>query len=264
MGIALKVSDLSFSYERNTPVFQGITMDVYAGEVFSILGPNGTGKSTLMHCMAGLAVPENGYVETDGVEVHKISRKKAAQTIAFVPQMHNPVFAFSAIEIVVMGRTAHLGVFASPSARDYEVAYEAMNTFGISSLAQKPYNSTSGGERQLILFARAVAQQPRILLLDEPTSHLDFGNQVRTLEFISMLAERGIAVVMTTHFPDHALSYSERTALISNGGIQGLGLTKDVVTPEALSRLYGLDVEINSMRNGKKICIANPSRNRET
>ncbi|WP_320006101.1 ABC transporter ATP-binding protein [Maridesulfovibrio sp.] len=258
MGIVLSVSDLSFSYEQGEPVWSGISLDVHAGEVLSILGPNGTGKSTLMRCMAGLAVPDFGYVELDGCHIHEMSRKKAALAIAFVPQMHTPVFAFSAIDVVVMGRTAHLGAFASPSAHDYEVSLQAMASFGIADLAEKPYNKTSGGERQLILFARAIAQEARILLLDEPTSHLDFGNQLRTLEIISNLANRGLAVVMTTHFPDHALRYSKRTALISGGSLQGFGLTESVVTPESLTSLYGLEVEINTFKCGSRVCLARP------
>ena len=190
MGIVLSVSELSFSYEHNTPVWSGISLDVHAGEVLSILGPNGTGKSTLMRCMAGLTAPDSGQIKVGGCELHRLSRKKAAQLIAFVPQMHNPVFAFPAIKIVVMGRTSHLSAFASPSSSDYDIAYKALETFGISDLADKPYNKTSGGERQLILFARAVAQESQILLLDEPTSHLDFGNQTRTLEFLRSLAQK--------------------------------------------------------------------------
>lgn len=258
MGVVLSVSDLSFSYEQNVPIWSGITLDVHEGEVLSILGPNGTGKSTLMRCMAGLAAQDSGLVEVEGRQVQKLSRKQAAQSISFVPQMHNPVFAFSAIDIVVMGRTAHMGVFASPSTRDYEIALNAMDTFGIAALADKQYNKTSGGERQLIMFARAIVQESRILLLDEPTSHLDFGNQVRVLELIKRLAGHGLAVVMTTHFPDHALSYSERTALIADGGMQGFGVTDEIVTPEALSKLYGMGVDISSLHDGTRVCTARP------
>ncbi|WP_320171023.1 ABC transporter ATP-binding protein [Maridesulfovibrio sp.] len=256
MGVVLSVSDLSFSYEHGEPVWSGISLDVHAGEVLSILGPNGTGKSTLMRCMAGLAEPDSGRVEVDGCSISKLNRKKAARAIAFVPQMHHPVFSFSAIDIVVMGRTAHLGAFSSPSARDYDISFKAMETFGIADLAHKPYNKTSGGERQLILFSRAVAQESRILLLDEPTSHLDFGNQIRTLDFISRLADQGLAVVMTTHYPDHALAYSKRTALIAEGGLQGFGLTDKVVTTDALSRLYGLEVDIKRVDDGNRVCVA--------
>ncbi|WP_031482444.1 ABC transporter ATP-binding protein [Maridesulfovibrio frigidus] len=256
MGVVLTVSDLTFAYDGVNPVWSGITLEVHAGEVLSVLGPNGTGKSTLLRCMAGLHVPSNGQVTIEGNKIGNMSRKEIAQAIAFVPQMHTPVFSFTAIEVVVMGRTAHIGMFASPSANDYSVAEQAMETLGILDLAKKSYNETSGGERQLILFARALAQESRILLLDEPTSHLDFGNQARTLVLVRKLADQGLAVVMTTHFPDHALGFSERTALIADGLLQGYGITNETLDPEMLSRLYGLPVEVCTLEGGDKVCIA--------
>ncbi|MGL1931085.1 MAG: ABC transporter ATP-binding protein [Desulfotalea sp.] len=258
MGIVLSVSDLSFSYDQDDFVWSNISLDVHTGEILSILGPNGTGKSTLMRCMAGLATPNSGEVEIEGQPLQKLNRKKISQAIAFVPQMHNPIFAFPAIDVVVMGRTAHLGSFAAPSKHDYEIALNAMVKFEIGHLAEKPYNKTSGGERQLLLFARAIAQEARILLLDEPTSHLDFGNQARIMEFISDLAKQGLAVVMTTHFPDHALTYSNRTALLADGILQGFGLTDKVVNAESLSKLYKLDVEINLLKDDRLVCVAKP------
>lgn len=258
MGVVLSVNNLSFSYEPESPVWSGISLKVHSGEILSLLGPNGTGKTTLMRCMAGLETAGSGHINVEGTPIGKLSRKKAAQSIAFVPQMHNPVFAFSAIDVVVTGRTAHLSTFGAPSASDYEIARDAMNTFGIADLADKPYNETSGGERQLILFARAIAQQSRILLLDEPTSHLDFGNQIRILELIKKMAERGLAIVMTTHFPDHALAYSKRTVLIADQVMQGYGPTTEVITPMALTRLYGMNVEINSLIDGRSVCVAKP------
>ncbi|SDK48671.1 iron complex transport system ATP-binding protein [Maridesulfovibrio ferrireducens] len=256
MGIVLTVSDLSFAYEGGKSVWTDISLEVHAGEVLSILGPNGTGKSTLLRCMAGLHVPSVGQVSIEGRQVQKMSRKDVARAIAFVPQMHTPVFSFSALDVVVMGRTAHIGAFSSPSAKDYAISEQAMETLGISSLAHKSYDETSGGERQLILFARALAQEARILLLDEPTSHLDFGNQARTLVLVRKLADQGLAVVMTTHFPDHALGFSERTALIADGRLQGYGRTESVLNSEKLSDLYGLPVDVFTLEAGEKVCIA--------
>ncbi len=256
MGVVLTVSNLTFAYDGVNPVWSDITLEVHAGEVLSVLGPNGTGKSTLLRCMAGLHVPSNGQVTIEGNKIEKMSRKEIAQAIAFVPQMHTPVFSFTAIEVVVMGRTAHIGMFASPSTSDYSIAEQAMETLGILDLAKKSYNETSGGERQLILFARALAQESRILLLDEPTSHLDFGNQARTLVLVRKLADQGLAVVMTTHFPDHALGFSERTALIADGTLQGYGITDEKLNPKILSRLYGLPIEVCTLEAGDKVCIA--------
>jgi iron complex transport system ATP-binding protein len=259
MGVVLTVSDLAFAYDGGPPVWSDISLEVRAGEVLSVLGPNGTGKSTLLRCMAGLHVPSAGQVVIEGAKVQDMSRKQIAQAVAFVPQMHTPIFSFCALEVVVMGRTAHIGMFASPSAKDYSIAEEAMKTLGILHLAKKSYDETSGGERQLILFARALAQESRILLLDEPTSHLDFGNQARTLVLVRKLADQGLAVVMTTHFPDHALGFSERTALIAGGVMQGYGNTHETLDPEMLSSLYGLPVEVCTLIGGDKVCIARAS-----
>lgn len=256
MGVSMTVSDLAFAYPPGAPVWSGITLDVHQGRVLSILGPNGTGKSTLLHCMAGLLPPTRGSVSINGENIQSMSRKEIARAIAFVPQMHTPIFSFSALDVVVMGRTAHLGMFASPSEKDTVIAEDAMRALGVFHLAQKSYNETSGGERQLILFARALAQESRILLLDEPTSHLDFGNQARTLELIRILAERGLAVVMTTHFPDHALKISAHTALIANGALQGYGPTHQVLSPGALSQLYGVPIDVHSIHTGEAVCIA--------
>lgn len=254
MGMILRVEDLSFSYDGKKPVWQGVTFDARPGEVLSVLGPNGTGKSTLLRCMAGLEVSGKGRVMAGEHDMTRIGRRQAARTIAFVPQMHTPVFAFTGLDVVVMGRTAHLGAFSSPSKKDLQVARQALETVGVPHLGDVSYNETSGGERQLILFARALAQEAEILLLDEPTSHLDFGNQARILALIRSLADQGLTVVMTTHFPDHALDISEQTCLLSKGRLLGAGRTESILTPETLSDLYGLTVNVHQLESGKVVC----------
>ncbi|WP_207264212.1 ABC transporter ATP-binding protein [Desulfovibrio sp. Huiquan2017] len=254
MGLILRAESLGFAYPRSNPVWSDVTLDARPGEVLSILGPNGTGKSTLLHCLAGLLMPRTGRVLAGDDDLASLGRRRTARAIALVPQTHSPVFAFRALDVVVMGRTPHLGPFASPSKRDLDAALAAMETMGIGHLANKDYSETSGGERQLILFARSLAQGAKILLLDEPTSHLDFGNQARTLGLIRSLADRGLAVVMTTHFPDHAFEISDQTALLTKGRLQAMGATGDVLSPQALSALYGLDVDIHRLDNGKTIC----------
>ncbi|QGY40977.1 ATP-binding cassette domain-containing protein [Pseudodesulfovibrio cashew] len=256
MGLILRIEELGFAYDGKPPVWTDVNLSAHSGEVLSILGPNGTGKSTLLRCAAGLETPGNGRVFAGETEVSALSRREAARRIAFVPQMHTPIFSFSALDVVVMGRTAHLGAFSSPSGRDFRVAREALETMGAAHLADVSYDETSGGERQLILFARALAQEADILLLDEPTSHLDFGNQARTLALIRSLADRGLTVVMTTHFPDHAFGISERTCLLAGGRVRGSGLTREILTPEALTDLYGLGVDIHNLEGERIVCTA--------
>lgn len=256
MGLSLDIKGLTFAYDGKRPVWEDISLQARPGEVLAVLGPNGTGKSTLLHCVAGLETPRAGRILADGRDIASLGRRELARRIAFVPQVHTPVFSFSALDVVVMGRTAHLGLFAAPSAADVRIAREALATMGAAHLADAPYDRTSGGERQLILFARALAQEAPILLLDEPTSHLDFGNQIRTLTLIRSLADRGLTVVMTTHFPDHAFAIAERTCLLARGRVRGYGPTREILTAEALSALYGLRVTLHRLEADTIVCTA--------
>jgi len=254
MGLTLHAENLSFAYPGRDAVWTNVGLTARPGRVLSILGPNGTGKSTLLLCLAGLIPTRTGRVLAGDRDLASLSRRTTARAIAMVPQTHSPVFAYRALDIVVMGRTPHLGAFASPSDADFHAARSAMETMGIQHLENVSYSETSGGERQLILFARSLAQGADILLLDEPTSHLDFGNQARTLSLIRSLADRGLTVIMTTHFPDHAFEISDQTALLARGRLQAVGATGEVLSPEALSSLYGLGVDIHRLNNGKTVC----------
>ncbi|MGE4423887.1 MAG: ABC transporter ATP-binding protein [Pseudodesulfovibrio sp.] len=254
MGMTLRAEGLSFAYAGRDTVWSDVSLTARPGRVLSILGPNGTGKSTLLRCLAGLVAPRTGRVLAGERDLASLGRRRTAQAIAMVPQTHSPVFAYRALDVVVMGRTPHLGTFASPSEADYSAARTALETMGIRHLENVAYSETSGGERQLILFARSLAQGADILLLDEPTSHLDFGNQARTLSLIRSLADRGLTVIMTTHFPDHAFEISDQTALLARGRLQAVGTTEEVLSPEALSELYGLGVDIHRLTNGKTVC----------
>lgn len=252
----LHIKNISFAYKGNKPVWENLTFTAKPGEVLSILGPNGTGKSTLLRCIAGLEQPLEGEIMLGNKNTSGIGRKEMARKVAFVPQMHTPVFPFTALDVVIMGRTSHLSTFGSPSKRDEDIARKALETMGISHLGNVQYDQTSGGERQLILFARAVAQEAEILLLDEPTSHLDFGNQARILKLIRSLADKGLSVVMTTHFPDHAFEISETTCLLSGGKLIGFGPTTRILTSKNLSLIYGLNVSINKLDDHKTVCTA--------
>ncbi|HEX9488976.1 MAG TPA: ABC transporter ATP-binding protein [Stellaceae bacterium] len=239
----LSADNLAFGY-RGKPVGSGVSIDIRAGEVLCLLGPNGGGKTTLMKTLLGLLPPLAGAVRLDGVDVAAWPRKRLARVVGYVPQAHAAFFPFAVSDIVLMGRSAHVGLFAAPSRHDRAVAARALETLGIGHLHDRIYTEISGGERQLVLIARALAQEPRILVMDEPTASLDFGNQLRVLGRVAALAASGMAVVLSTHDPDHVFLCGDRVALLHGGGMAAIGAPEAVITPAALKRLYGVDVQV--------------------
>jgi iron complex transport system ATP-binding protein len=191
----LEVSTLAFGFPGRT-VGRDVSFSLRGGEVMCVLGPNGGGKTTLFRTLLGLLQKHAGSIVLGGVPVEKLSRSEIARRTGYVPQEHAGYFAFTVREFVLMGRTAHLGAFSVPARKDREVAQRALESLGISGLSERPITGISGGERQLALVARALAQEPRLLLLDEPTAGLDFGNQVRVLERASRSCFRATTQIM--------------------------------------------------------------------
>lgn len=228
-------------------VLRDLSLTVATGEILCILGPNGVGKTTLFKTLLGLLDLHGGDITVEGESVQKWSRKRFASVIGYVPQSHTPPFPFSVLDVVTMGRTVHLAMFASPSKEDRRIAEQALQTLGIGSLRHRIYTELSGGERQMVLIARALAQQPRFLIMDEPTSHLDFGNQVRVLQQVNQLASLGIGVIMTSHSPDHAFLCSTRVVLIQRHGAFKTGAAEEVITEENLQATYGVNVRISTV-----------------
>jgi iron complex transport system ATP-binding protein len=237
----LEAEALAIGY-RNRCVGEGIDLILGAGETLCLLGPNGSGKTTLFRTLLGLLPPLAGVVRVAGRPLADWSRQALAQKIAYVPQLHAGLFAFTVEEVVLMGRTARLPRFSTPSARDREVATACLARLGIAHLAQRIYTEISGGERQLALVARALAQEATILILDEPTASLDFGNQLRVLAEIDALKRQGLAILMSTHQPEQALRVADRVALLKAGRIVAQG-PRSLVTAQRLAELYGADVE---------------------
>ncbi len=239
----LDVKDLSYRYDRSRLIFHHVNFSLDKGEVLSILGTNGAGKSTLLNCIANLFKPYTGEVRLNGRPMASMSAREVARIVGYVPQIHTPAYAYTVREFVVMGRTPYIGAFASPSAQDYQIADQALERMGIAHLRHKAYTEISGGERQQVTIARVLAQQPLLILLDEPTAHLDYGNQYRVVQMVKQLAREGYALIMTTHNPDHAIILNGKVAILNREGVLGVGQAADTLNRETLSSLYGLEIK---------------------
>jgi iron complex transport system ATP-binding protein len=242
----IEVRGAAFKYGIRT-VFSSIDLDIFAGEVLTILGPNGCGKSTLLRCIGGALSLAEGTVRMGNDDLSTLDPGARARRIGFLFQDHTPTFPFTVLEVTVMGRTPHMSIFGTPSPRDTALAEEALDTVGIRHLKNRPYTELSGGERQLVLLSRTLAQQPDVILLDEPTSHLDMRNQVLCLKTIGALAALGRPMIMTTHDPNHAFLYPGRVALMKPDGSLLTGPASDVITDATLSMIYGTDIGVFSM-----------------
>ncbi|KUK70267.1 MAG: ABC-type cobalamin/Fe3+-siderophore transport system, ATPase component [Methanocalculus sp. 52_23] len=256
----LEVANAGFSYPGGSPIFSDVSFSLKGGEVLCILGPNGIGKSTLIRCLANLHSLCYGSIHLFGKDMAKTRPVDIAKKIGYVPQAHEIVFPFSVRDFVLMGRAPHLAAFSSPGREDFQKADEKIELVGITKIAEKPVNEISGGEYQLAVIARALTQDPSILLLDEPTSHLDFGNQIKVLDIIDRLVETGLSVIMSSHFPDHAFLTSNNVAIMQYGSFMAYGLAEDVVTEENLRQTYGVDVSISFCPNvARHICVPHRS-----
>jgi iron complex transport system ATP-binding protein len=233
---------LSIGYPDRV-VGRGLDVALRQGEVLALLGPNGCGKTTLLRTLLGLLPPKSGEVRVDDAPLAAYSLRERARRIAYVPQSHVATFAFSVETVVLMGRTAHRNLFSRPSAADRAVAARSLTRFGISTLAERPYTMISGGERQLVLLARALAQEPQFVILDEPTASLDFGNQGKVMREVRALAASGHGVLFTTHDPNHALRTADRALLMRAGEPIADGPVASVLTRERLEALYGAPIE---------------------
>ncbi len=258
MGIKFEVKEAGYHYDpEKTSGFTDVAFRIEEGEVMSILGPNGCGKTTLLKCLNNLVKLHEGSITINDRDISRLPRAEIARSIGYVPQLHQPAFPFSVLDAILVGRTPHLGLLSSPGARDRQIAEESLESMGISNLKDKPYTQISGGERQLVMFARVLVQQPSLLLLDEPTSHLDFGNQIRLLRIVQRLASTGLPIIMTSHFPDHAFLVSSKVALMQKGQFIDIGLPEKVITDSNLEKVYNIKVRVMDVDTGvnHKICV---------
>ena len=249
-----EVKNISFSYDDDE-IFSDISFSIGKGDVLCILGPNGTGKTTLIKCLNGLHEISSGEILINGENINKFSFKEISKHIGYIPQSHVPSFPFKVFDVVLMGRAPYLNLTDAPKKDDKDIALEALKTLGIENLKDKEYTNLSGGERQMVFLARVLCQKPDILILDEPTSHLDFGNQIKLLEIIDNLAKSGLSIIMSSHFPDHAFLSSTKVAIMKNKKFIDFGKPDDVVTEENLKKAYSIDVKLIELEANRKVCV---------
>ena len=250
----LIIKNVAFSYGQ-TPVLNGVDLTVRPGDVISLLGPNGSGKSTLMKLILGILKPQAGSITLGGDETSRLDSRALAGRVAYVPQTNTSPFGYTGLEMVMMGRSVHRGVFARYTKEDEEIALAAMERLGVADLRERTFTRLSGGQRQLLILARAIAQGARLMILDEPVTGLDYGNQLRLLGHIYRLAAEGYTFIKSTHFPDHSLLISGRAVMLKDGRLFADGSAEEVITAENIRRMYDVEVSVASMDNGMRMCI---------
>ena len=236
----LTVSDLSFAYDKR-PILQGVSFSLGEGQLVALLGCNGAGKTTLLRCILGLNEGYTGSITVDGTETRTLTPRQLSHRIAYIPQVHYPAFRYSVLEMVLMGTTHTLSAIGAPGAREEAAALSALRTLNAEHLAQRDYGRLSGGEQQTVLIARALVQGTKLLLMDEPTASLDYGNRQRVLAAVCALTREGYTVLLSTHDPQHALTYADRILALSDGTLIADGAPRDALTPALIRTLYGVD-----------------------
>lgn len=242
---SVALSDLRFGYDKRSPmVLRGLSLDIPPGTLTAILGPNGAGKTTLLHIILGWLAPQAGKILIDGKPQTSYSRRQMSRLIALVPQSEYIPFEFSVLEFVLLGRAPYLSPLEMPGETDRQIALESLRAIGLEDLRNRSAPSLSGGERQLAMVARALAQKPRILLLDEPTSHLDLSNRDRILGILRALAKSGVTIIFTTHDPNLVAAMADYVVLLRQGAILTAGPMASTLTSEHLSATYGIPVRV--------------------
>lgn len=239
-------------------ILEDVSLSLNKGEILSILGANGIGKTTLFKSILGHIKLLSGKILLEGKNINALYNVEKAKRIAYVPQAHIPPFPFKVIDVVVMGRTAHIKMFSQPSRLDMEIAEDALRIMNIIDLSDRTYTEISGGERQMVLIARAIAQEAKLLIMDEPMANLDFGNQSRILDQINRLSTMGLSVIYTTHSPEHTFLCSNQVLAIKNRKDYVVGEADKVITNELLKEIYQIEAivkEIRLERKAIKVCI---------
>lgn len=256
-----EVENLSFAYPaQKNNIFCDISFKVGKGKILCILGPNGVGKSTLFRCLAGFEKPKTGTVMVDGVPLTQMSVKEVAKKLAFIPQQQQGTFALPVHTIIEVGAAPYLSLFAMPDDKITAKVDAIAEKIGISHLRNKIFSELSGGEQQLVSIARALMQNTPVIMMDEPTAHLDLANQMHFLELIQMLAAEGITIIFSSHMPEYVFRVADSALLLYPNGKNFTGVPDIVMTEEHLSEMYGLSVHIHDCAGVTLCSVYPPSR----
>jgi len=251
MGQLLEVKNLSFGYDERD-VLQDISFQLKRGEILFLLGPNGCGKTTLLDCVLGFLKPRQGDIYLNGSNIKEIRAPHVARQLAYVPQSHEKTFPYTVMDIVLMGRASYIGAFAAPSRQDIAIAREMLNLLGIYHLKERPYTQLSGGEGQLVMIARALVQKTELIVMDEPTAHLDFKHEMVIMEtIVDLVKANGLAILMASHFPNHAFYFENnallcQVALMDECRILDLGTPTEVLSEYNLRKTYNINARVVS------------------
>ncbi len=244
----LEVENGCFGYPKQEKILKNINLHLEKGHILSVLGPNGIGKTTLLKCMIGLLPWTSGRSILNGTDLCKMKSKDIWNTISYIPQAHSFSFSYTGLEMVMLGRSSHLGLFEQPGAQEIEMAEAMMEKVGITRLAGKDCNRMSGGELQMVLIARALINEPQLIILDEPETGLDFHNQILVLNIIERLAhEEGISAIMNTHYPTNAMSIADEAFMMNRKGDRFYGTTDSILNEQNISRSFDVNVIVDEV-----------------
>jgi iron complex transport system ATP-binding protein len=253
----LKIENASFHYGKNN-IFQNISFERAGGGIFCLFGPNGCGKSTLIECVLGHLKLSGGSILLNNQSISTYRPAELAKSISYVPQSHVKNFPYTVMDIVLMGRAAYTGTFSAPSKEDISIAEAAIESLGLTAIKSKPYTQLSGGQTQLVMLARALAQETSIILMDEPTAHLDFRHELIILEtIVRLIKEKNISVVMATHFPNHAFYFENsgintKVALMNNKRLEEIGSPAEVLTEENMLNTFKIHAKLMTAQMGNE------------
>lgn len=255
----LSLSDVTYRYGKHqAEVLKGVSFAAKPGDFIAVLGPNGVGKSTMFKCLLGFFKTYGGDIRLGGKDIRTLSHKEIAKQIAYIPQSTYPTFNYEVLDVVLMGMTAQLSILSSPKKEHIRRAEEALKSLGIGHLARAGFGEISGGERQLVLIARALVQDARIFVMDEPTANLDYGNQIRVMRRVEELAHEGYVVVLSTHNPEHAFLYANRVLILNGGEVTADGAPDAVLDEDMMRQVYGIDVSIKEFSDEDgthRVCV---------
>lgn len=251
----LVLRDVRFGYDEETAVLNSLSLKIEPTKITAILGPNGAGKTTLLNTILGYLKPQTGEVLLDDRNIARYSKRQLSQIIGLVPQAEHFPFNFTTFEYILLGRTPYMGIFNMPQEEDYQAARDIVELLKIGHLRNRLVEELSGGEQQLVLLARALAQEPKILLLDEPTTHLDLGNTAVILNALKNLARENVTVVFTTHDPQATVFCADQLVLMKKGSVLSAGSLEEIMTSDSLTQLYGVDIRVEEINTHRVVFL---------